>query len=185
MAMGWEAPQADAAKQVGNDAFAGLFAASRARVCRYVRSLVRDDALAEDLAQDVFLKAYRALRQGPPPDNLNAWLYAIATNTALSALRRRKLIAWLPLHGSAEAEERPAAPDLATLAGDRELIAQTLRRLPKQDAACLLLRFQEHLSYAELASALGVSLSAAKSRVCRARATFCETYLELSQEARR
>ena len=167
----------------GAAAFAAIFDQYQVRIYRYLRSLVGESVLAEDLAQDTFVKAYKALSQTPPPDNLNAWLYAIATNTALSALRRRKLVAWLPLQASIEASERACSDDHETAAGEQEAIRQAMAALPKADAACLLLRFQHDLSYDELARVLGTSVPAAKMRLSRARAAFREVYLRQNQEA--
>ena len=167
------------------DVFAELFAANRGHICRYLYSLVGDAAQAEDLAQDAFLKAYKALARGDRPQNPSAWLYGIATNTGISHLRRRKLIAWLPLLPGGEAEHSQMGRDPAAAAGERDLIRRTFGRLSPNDRACLLLRFQADLSYAELAAALGIGEGAAKPRVCRARAAFCEAYARLSREVKR
>jgi len=164
--------------------FEAIFEAYHQRICRYLSSLVNDLELAEDLAQQTFLKAYRALGRGSSPDNLQAWLYAIATNTALSALRRRRLIRWLPFGPQAE---RAASPELDHDArlGQQELLRLALAKLPPGDVACLLLRLQQGLSYGELAETLGTSIPAARMRVSRARAAFREAYLRLSEEEKR
>jgi len=162
------------------EGFALIFEQYYAGIYRYLCRLVSDADLAEDLAQQTFLKAYRALSAGPQPDNLHAWLYAIATHTAFSALRRRRLIAWLPLAG--ESVRHASGPGPEARLGERELVAQALAQLPRRDAACLLLHFHEGLSCAEVAQALGLSISAAKSRLYRAREAFCEAYLRLSEE---
>src|ERR1700745_3793992 len=65
-------------------------------IYNYVYHLVGDREQADDLTQDTFLKAFRALPKMDANLKLSAWLYRIATNTAYDALRRRKLIAWLP-----------------------------------------------------------------------------------------
>lgn len=157
-----------------------IFERYRSRIYRYLCHLVRD----ADLAQQTFIKAYKALSQNSPPENLSAWLYTIATNTAFSALRRRKLITWLPFHDNAEVARKAArAGDEARL-GDRELVAQALDRLPERDVACLLLHFAQGLSCTEVAEVLGMSPAAAKSRLYRARAAFCRTYQSLSQEVK-
>ncbi|MHB1132751.1 MAG: RNA polymerase sigma factor [Chloroflexota bacterium] len=171
-----------AGEQAGD--FDALFATYRGRICRYLFSLVGDEAQAEDLAQDAFLKAHRALAGGQRPENAQAWLYTIATNAALSHLRRRRLIAWLPLPAGGEAESKHAVPGPEAQAGERDLIRRTLARLSPAEAACLLLRFQSDLTYAEVAAALGTSEAAAKTRVCRARAAFCQVYQSLSREVR-
>ncbi len=165
------------------EGFALIFEQYHAGIYRYLCRLVRDADLAEDLAQQTFVKAYRALSAGSRPDRLQPWLYAIATNTAFSALRRRRLIAWLPLVG--EAVHRAPGPGPEARLSERELVAQALAQLPRRDAACLLLHFHEGLSCAEVAQVLGLSLSAAKSRLYRAREAFCEAYLRLSEEVGR
>ena len=101
--MGYSLSRLEKVRRGDVEAFADIFEEYHLRICRYLCSLVNDGDLAEDLAQQTFVKAYKALVKGSPPGNLNAWLYTIATNTALSALRRRRLIAWLPIHGSAQA----------------------------------------------------------------------------------
>ena len=166
------------------EAFRAIFEEYHLRICRYLCSLVNDLDLAEDLAQQTFVNAYQALARSAPPGNLSAWLYAIATNTALSALRRRKVIEWLPFWGHAGAAKAPAR-DQETLLGQRELVCQALGKLPKRDVACLLLRFEQGLSYAEIAEILGTSITAAKMRLSRARAAFREIYLQLDQEGMR
>lgn len=164
------------------DDFATIFEQYRSRIYRYLCHLVHDAELAEDLAQETFLKAYRALSQKSRPENMSAWLYAIASNTAFSALRRRKLIAWLPFHGNAEVARKAARSSHEARLGERELVAQALAKLPERDAACLLLHFEQGLSCAEVAEVLGMSPTAAKTRLYRARAAFCRAYQGLSRE---
>ncbi len=182
--MGYSLSRLERVRRGDVEAFADIFEEYHLRICRYLCSLVNDSDLAEDLAQQTFVKAYKALVKGSPPGNLNAWLYTIATNTALSALRRRRLIAWLPIHGSAQAARSPGQ-DQEALTGERELLLQALGRLAKTEVACLLLRFQHDLSYDELADVLGTSVPAARMRVSRARAAFREAYLHLAEEANR
>ena len=181
MPMEYSLPLARRVQRGDAGAFALLFEQFNLHICRYLCSLVNNPDLAEDLAQQTFLKAYRALAAGPQPDNLHAWLYTIATHTAFSALRRRRLISWLPF--TDEALHHGPGPEARV--GESELVSQALARLPKQDAACLLLHFHEGFSCAEVAQALGLSLSAAKSRLYRAREAFCEAYLRLSEEVGR
>src|SRR2546423_7723535 len=78
-------------------AFGEIFERYHHRIVNYLYGLVHDRELANDLAQDSFLKAYRALPRMGDDLRLAPWLYRIAGNTAFSALRRRRLIRWLPL----------------------------------------------------------------------------------------
>src|SRR5260221_14726741 len=65
-------------------------------IYNYVYHLVGNREQADDLPQDTFLKAFKALPKMDANLKLSAWLYRIATNTAYDALRRRKLIGWMP-----------------------------------------------------------------------------------------
>jgi RNA polymerase sigma-70 factor (ECF subfamily) len=80
-------------------AFDEIFTRFQTPICNFIYRLVGNREQAYDLTQDVFVKAYRALVSGTAIQTaaLSAWLYRIATNTAMDALRRRRLIAWLPL----------------------------------------------------------------------------------------
>ena len=97
MTMACRLPALESVRRRDVDGFELIFEQHHAGIYRYLCRLVGDEDLAEDLLQQTFLKAYKAMAGGLQPDNPHAWLYTIATNTAFSALRRRKLIAWLPL----------------------------------------------------------------------------------------
>ncbi len=76
--------------------FEALMAAYEVPIGRYLRHLIGEPETARDLTQETFLAAYRALPR-TVVTNPGGWLYRIATNQALAYLRRRRLIAWLPL----------------------------------------------------------------------------------------
>src|SRR3954469_19648924 len=78
------------------EAFGDLFERYQTPIVNYIYRLVSDWEAAADLAQDTFIKAYQALPRTDESLMLGPWLYRIATNTALDALRRRKRIAWVP-----------------------------------------------------------------------------------------
>ena len=79
--------------------FEAIFLRFQTPLTNYIYHLIGNREQAYDLAQDVFVKAYKALLNGTivQPGALSAWLYRIATNTTTDTLRRRRLIAWLPL----------------------------------------------------------------------------------------
>lgn len=79
--------------------FEAIFLRFQAPITNFIYHLIGNREQANDLAQDVFVKAYRALLSGTvvQPGALSAWLYRIATNTTTDTLRRRRLISWLPL----------------------------------------------------------------------------------------
>jgi RNA polymerase sigma-70 factor (ECF subfamily) len=154
-------------------AFATLFEQYHAPILNYLHRMVGDRAMAEDLTQDTFIKAYNALPSTRPDLAFKPWLYRIATNTAISQLRRRKIVQWIPFlpghdHASEQSIERSV--------GRRQDIEQTLSKLPQHYASALLLRHYQGLSLAETADALGITENAAKLRLFRARKAFAEIY---------
>jgi RNA polymerase sigma-70 factor (ECF subfamily) len=154
------------------EAFEIMMARYQAPLFRYLRGLVGDHELANDLVQETFLRAYRAINSLDDPGLLRSWLYRIAHNQAISALRRRRLINWLPLvfgqHVSAPAPERAAL--------EAARVQAALARVPAQQRAPLLLHLVAGFSYAEVAALLQVSEGTVRMRISRGRATFRAAY---------
>jgi RNA polymerase sigma-70 factor (ECF subfamily) len=159
--------------RAGDDAaFAILFEQFHAPILNYIHRMVSDRAVAEDLTQDTFIKAYKALPGTKGDLAFKAWLYRIATNTALSHLRRGKIVRFLPFLGDREhGDER--VDRTVTRRAD---ISEALDKLPKHYAAVLLLRHYQGLSLAETAAALDITENAAKLRLFRARKAFAQIY---------
>ncbi len=154
-------------------AFERLFERYHAPILNYLHRMVGDRALAEDLTQDAFVKAYRALPGTRPDLAFKAWLYRIATNTAISHLRRRKIVRWVPFlagqdHSTGESVERTVSR--------KHDVDHALAQIPQHYAAVLLLRHYQGLSLAETAQALDISENAAKLRLFRARKAFAAVY---------
>jgi RNA polymerase sigma-70 factor (ECF subfamily) len=155
-------------------AFEQLFRDYHDDIYIYLCRLVSDRQQAEDLAQDAFVKAYRALGRLPAGANVRAWLYRIATNTALDWLRRRRLIAWLPLF------ERDSHPATQLSFADESLesvaVQRALSRLPLRYRAPLVLYACQGFSTQEIADVLKISQGAVKTRLFRAREKFRRLY---------
>ena len=135
---------------------------------------MQDYELAADLCQDTFLSAYRALPKLEGELNLDAWLYTIALNHARGALRRRRILRWVPFVSTAH--DRPAAGlDLASGVALRDQLQNILERLPVDQRACLLLH-ADGFRYAEIAHILGCSLGAVKLRIFRGRERCVQLY---------
>ena len=150
-------------------------------IYNYIYHLVGSREQADDLTQDTFLKAFKALPKMDANLKLSAWLYRIATNTSYDALRRRKLIAWLPWQ---DLDHEPAdveSADPQETIGTSELVHAALRRMPRHYRAALLLYTQEGFSYAEIASTLNIAESGVKMYLSRARHSFREHYRALEQ----
>jgi RNA polymerase sigma-70 factor (ECF subfamily) len=145
--------------------------------------MLRDPELAADLAQDAFVKAYRAHGSLEKDENARAWLYQIAHRVALDELRRRRIIRMVPWSG----ESRGAAPSTEHLAMEVRLsgpLERALARIPERQRAALLLAEVHDLTGLELAAALGVSHVAARAILTRARESLRRA-LAQEQEAER
>lgn len=157
----------------GANALAALFEQYSVRITTYLTRMVGDRYQAEDLTQETFLKAYRALSDGRVIDRPLPWLYTIATNTALSALRRRRLLSFFslqPFYNYSESVDDPESY------AEREPVLVALGALSPDQRAVLLLCLHEGLSYEEAGRVLGVTGEVIKGRVFRARQAFIRSY---------
>jgi RNA polymerase sigma-70 factor (ECF subfamily) len=154
--------------------FCRLFESHQGEIAAYLARLVGDPALAEDLSQDTFEKALRALGRLPAEANVRAWLYRIATNTALDCLRRRKLITWLPL---LDRDKDPTArSSFAEASLESVAVRRALDRMPPRYRVPLVLYACQGLSTREIALVLRLSPSGVKTRLYRAREKFRHIY---------
>src|SRR4051794_27856369 len=169
-----------AARRGSEAAFAAIFERFQTPIVNYLYRLMDDWEVANDLAQDTFLKAYSALPNTDPSLQISPWLYRIATNTALDSLRRRKRITWVPF----KLEMEPAAPhsDPAGHHAESDAIQQALAQVPADMRACLVLNVYQGLSYKEIAEALKISPNLVAVRIYRGREKFIEAYKRADEE---
>ena len=151
---------------------AGSEPAFEAIVERYRRALMRHVSRllpperAEDVVQQAFVKAYEAMRRDAAELNLKPWLYRIAHNGALNALRDRAL-GHAQLDERIDGVERPEQV-LERSLGLRQLVV-AVQALPERQRDAILLRELEGRSYGEIATALGVTDGAVRQLLNRAR----------------
>lgn len=168
-------------------AFDALFQRWSGRLLRYLERIVRDPAVAEELAQETFLRVHRAREKWEPSARFSTWLYTIATNLALNELRRP--FRRSPHHSTDTApEERGAAPELADAAPAPDEVAHARRvaaevdavlaELPERQRAALWLTAVEGLSYVEVAASLETSPQSVKALVHRGRSALAERMAE-------
>jgi len=150
----------------------------RTPVIRFLHRMVRDPAMAEDLAQEVFLRVYRARKQYAPSAKFTTWLFRIATNLALNALRNsRHRGPEVSIEDPADGEEETplAVPDRAPTIEQRLVerararqIQRAILALPEKQRVAVLLHKYHELDYDQIARILGCSESALKSLLFRA-----------------
>ena len=158
-------------------AFAELVDRYQHRLVAVMHHLVGSADEAEDLAQEVFLRVYRTRKKYRPRAKFSTWLFTIANNLALNALRDRKRRPVLPLEvrdSGPVGPPRPAARDDPPAHGlqQQELAAVIRRALDdlneRQRVAVVLNKFED-MNYAEIAEVMGLSTKAVKSLLSRAR----------------
>ena len=147
--------------------FDALYRECARDVYAYVRTLLGDDASAEDVTALAFERAFRRRssfdeRRG----SRRGWLFGIARNAALDELRRRRRAA--PLVGDLEDVAAAAPEEEAELAVRRSTVRAALAALPARDRELVALKFHGGLTNAELAAVLGTSETNAGTRVHRA-----------------
>ena len=153
-------------------AFETLVGRYEAPLRKLVYGLVRDWALAEDVAQDAFLRAYRKASTFRGGSSVKAWLYRIAINRAYDELRRTRRKGEISLESAGVEldESRTASPE--ALAAARELerhIAMALSEMREEYRTALMLREMEGMTYREIAELLEWPLGTVQIRVHRGR----------------
>jgi RNA polymerase sigma-70 factor (ECF subfamily) len=145
--------------------FERLYRTHRRDVYNFVLHDIRNPDEAEDVTQVAFLNAYRALRNGHPPEKPRAWLLTIAQNVARRRFRKR----------ASNIYEVPLDTELAVAAPDdydgptADEICAAFRELPEKQRAALAMREIQGRSYAEIATELQLSIPAVETLIFRAR----------------
>ena len=161
-----------------NTAFDLLVRKYQHKVAKLVGRYVRDHAEAEDVTQEAFIKAYRALRGFRGDSAFYTWLYRIAVNTAKNYLEsrgRRPVSLDLELEGlemldDSESLREQATPERQLLTGEiATTIQQVLDLLPADLRMAITLREIEGLSYEEIAEIMDCPIGTVRSRIFRAR----------------
>ena len=163
------------------EAFDEIVARYKDGIYNYIWRMISNRDDVEDLAQEVFVRAFAAIRTYRRESNLHTWLYRIATNLCVDKYRRdgleRRLIA--PLEWEELGSEQPKDTDLPDSTYDPQRVCErielqaevqkALSKLPEKLRAAILLYDLEGMSYEETAEALGCPVGTVKSRLFNAR----------------
>lgn len=149
------------------EAFRQLVQRYEKPVIRMINNLINDHHAAEDIAQDVFFTAYKKLSSfDPARGSFSTWLFTIARNKSLNALKRKKVLPLADLP-----EPKASAPTTDSLA-QREFfnqLDQALQNLPPKQKTAFVLAELEKLPYAQIAQIERVRIGTIKSRINRAK----------------
>jgi len=167
-------------KQGDEASFELLLERYRTSLCHFLSRMVRDAAMAEDLAQEVFLRVYRARKDYKPSAKFTTWLFRIATNLALNAIRdgRPRLLEDSldePQEGEdghttgfEVADREPGALQRLIERDRAAAIRRVVLALPEKQRAAVLLHKYHEMDYDDIARILDCSVSALKSLLFRA-----------------
>jgi RNA polymerase sigma-70 factor, ECF subfamily len=144
-------------------------------ILNYLWRMTGDEETASDLTQEVFLRAWQRFETIRAYERPASWLFRVATNLALTHLKRRSLPGASP--ATLDEDNGPATSDPAWRYAESDLIRSILLQLSPQRRAALVLREVYGLSAAEVGQALDISDSALRMTLHRARSQFRELYL--------
>ena len=134
---------------------------------RLARRILGNEAMAEDIVQDAFLRVWINAPRWRPEAAFRTWLYRIVVNLCLNAKRRT---ADLPLDAAEHVADRGLAPDEQLGRHERDKnLAAAIDALPERQRAAIVLTYQEALSNAEVADVLETSVSGVETLLVRAR----------------
>lgn len=152
-------------------AFDELLARYRRPLLNFIYRLLGDAAEAEDVAQEVFVRAYRHWADYDSRQKLSTWLFALARNAAIDRLRYRQR------HPTAPLEESPEPTTISREVENREIgaqIAAAMAALPEDQRTAIVLAEYHDLSHAEIAEIMDCSVKSVESRLYRAKAALRE-----------
>ena len=161
-------------KQGDEEAFATLVNTYKKRVFHLTYSLTRNQEVADDLAQEVFLKVFLALPKFRERSRFDTWLYQIAGNHTKDFLRKKGRLKQVRLDEAMEGRERLEDETMkrereTDLEKKRRIIYEVIRTLPEKYQLILSLRDIQALPYDEISRALQISPGTVDSRIHRAR----------------
>jgi len=160
-------------------AFERLMRQYNQRLFRVARSILRDDADAEDAVQDAYVQAYRKLDEFRGEAEMSTWLTRIVINAALMRVRKRRrdknVVSFNERADAPEgldvADERAESPSDAALRGEvRKVIEKRIDELPESFRTVFVMREVEDMTARETAEALGIPEATVRTRLFRARA---------------
>lgn len=174
--------------KTGDDqAFGTIMARYKRPIFCFVYRMIGDTEDAEDVAQDVFVRAYQSIRK-PAFRQMKAefstWLFQVARNATLDCLRRRKrhpveFLAAMDDNGESIADDGRTAHEESTAKEIGEQIAEAVACLPEDQRIVFILLEYEHLSYSEIATILKCSQKSVETRLYRARLSLRQRLMHL------
>jgi RNA polymerase sigma-70 factor, ECF subfamily len=155
------------------------------RVRNLIYSIFHDSEMVDDLAQEIFIKAYEALPRFRLDSSFYTWIYRITVNKCRDEMRRRKVRRFLSFQTLVDEANKELTTKLSVPPEDRdakEIVALGLQALPEKFRSAIILKDIDGMSYEEIADVLQCELGTVKSRLSRARAMLRKALRPLLEE---
>lgn len=161
------------------DAFEQLVVAYRDQVFRLALRMCGSEADADEVAQEAFLSAWKALPNFRGESQFSTWLYQLTTHAAIDLMRREKRqLAAADITEVSAADPAPSPQQQAEQSEQREIVRDAILQLAPEQREVVVLRFMEELSYEEIGAVLKLPSGTVKSRLNRAKAQLKEILLK-------
>jgi len=163
------------------EAFTALFNCYSPGIFGYVAGMVGHPEDTDELAQEIFFKAWKELPRLQQAASFKPWLYRIATNAVHDHWRyrqSRRLFWWSSLEDSKDLDDPQSFEERVA---ERELVKQALKQIPRKYRRCLLLEIEGKLSRSEIADVVGISPPSVGVYISKARECFRQAYQGLEQ----
>ena len=162
-------------KSGDDSAFTELMKRHYKSIMNFIYRFTNDRNDSEDLAQEVFLRVYRSVKEYKPQAKFSTWLYKIATNVCLTELKMKRRINKVSLDEIQENKHdigdsnSPSGYDLINRRDIKESIFQALNSIPERERISIILCKYEGFSYDEVADVIGCTVGAVKTYIHRGR----------------
>jgi RNA polymerase sigma-70 factor (ECF subfamily) len=163
-------------------AFEQLYERYNERINRYLTHMINDDGAAAELAQETFLKAWRALLSLRDPASFTSWLYRIATTKAYNHQKYARRLRTIPWEESIERSETPSISGPEKLIEEIELMKLVLARLSPTLRSCFILYVIEKLPREEIAHLLGIKITNVSKYINRSKMQFRHIYYLMTND---
>lgn len=171
-------------KHNDNKAWEILISENEKMVYHIAYRMMQNEQEAKDISQEIFLKVYKNIQKFDEKSAFSTWLYRIAVNTCIDALRKRKRTESISLeehrqqHYNEEIADSAQTPEESYLQKEKQMqVMETIQKLSPEHKAMILMRDMEDMTYGEIAECLSLSLGTVKSRIVRAREQFKKEFL--------
>ncbi|MEO0094587.1 MAG: RNA polymerase sigma factor [candidate division WOR-3 bacterium] len=164
------------------EAFAPLIERYKLSIYRLVYRMVHNREDAEDLVQEIFIKAYNGIKDFKSGNKFFPWLSRIAVNHTLNFIKKEKKIDVQPLEWAENYNDGKNDPvEIVEQKMLKEKIARAMARLPEEYRVILILRVEEELSYEEISQSLNIPRGTVMSRLARARQRLREIFEDMNK----